>query len=84
MLQDLCALRKNAWVPRREDNNPKTIDQIHREVQQEEIRKREQDQAAQAMRQQLRIQEKGMRPPMGKHFSNCLCSACMTNSFLSQ
>ena len=26
---------QNHWVPRREDNNPKTIDQIHKEAQQD-------------------------------------------------
>jgi translation initiation factor 4G len=32
MIQDVVDLRKTGWKPRREDNNPKTIDQIHREV----------------------------------------------------
>ena len=32
MMQDVVDLRNNDWVPRREDNNPKTIDQIHKEV----------------------------------------------------
>lgn len=49
-------------MPRREDNAPKTIDQIHREVQQEELRKREAEQQQIAARQQMRAQEKGMRP----------------------
>ncbi|XP_055958562.1 eukaryotic translation initiation factor 4 gamma 1-like isoform X2 [Patella vulgata] len=31
MLQDVIDLRSCNWVPRREDNNPKTIDQIHKE-----------------------------------------------------
>ncbi|XP_053379539.1 eukaryotic translation initiation factor 4 gamma 1-like [Mercenaria mercenaria] len=35
MLQDVMDLRTNKWVPRRVDNNPKTIDQIHKEVAQE-------------------------------------------------
>ncbi|KAL3861762.1 hypothetical protein ACJMK2_007784 [Sinanodonta woodiana] len=35
MLQDVIELRQGKWVPRRDDNNPKTIDQIHREVAQE-------------------------------------------------
>ncbi|KAL3861769.1 hypothetical protein ACJMK2_007790 [Sinanodonta woodiana] len=35
MLQDVIELRQVKWVPRRDDNNPKTIDQIHREVAQE-------------------------------------------------
>ena len=29
---DIVDLRNNDWVPRREDNNPKTIDQIHKEA----------------------------------------------------
>ncbi|PFX24037.1 Eukaryotic translation initiation factor 4 gamma 1 [Stylophora pistillata] len=32
MMQDIVDLRGNNWVPRREDNNPKTIDQIHKEA----------------------------------------------------
>ena len=32
MMQDIVDLRDNNWVPRREDNNPKTIDQIHKEA----------------------------------------------------
>lgn len=35
MIQDVVDLRKTGWKPRREDNNPKTIDQIHREVHKE-------------------------------------------------
>ena len=36
MLQDVMDLRLSNWVPRRDDNNPKTIDQIHKEVAEEE------------------------------------------------
>ena len=32
MMQDVMDLRENNWVPRREDNNPKTIDQIYKEA----------------------------------------------------
>ena len=32
MMQDIVDLRNNDWVPRREDNNPKTIDQILKEA----------------------------------------------------
>ena len=32
MMQDIVDLRDNNWVPRREDNNPKTIDKIHKEA----------------------------------------------------
>ncbi|XP_078696975.1 eukaryotic translation initiation factor 4 gamma 1-like isoform X4 [Branchiostoma floridae x Branchiostoma belcheri] len=33
MIQDVLELRMNNWVPRRDDNNPKTIDQIHKEAE---------------------------------------------------
>jgi translation initiation factor 4G len=36
MIEDVVDLRKRRWEPRREDNNPKTIDQIHREIQEEQ------------------------------------------------
>ncbi|XP_077998892.1 eukaryotic translation initiation factor 4 gamma 3-like isoform X2 [Glandiceps talaboti] len=32
MLQDVIELRQNKWVPRRDENNPKTIEQIHKEA----------------------------------------------------
>jgi len=35
MIQDLIDLRKDDWKPRRDVAGPKTIDQIHKEVQQE-------------------------------------------------
>lgn len=37
MLQDVIDLRKNDWVPRREMDNPKTIDQINREIEKKEF-----------------------------------------------
>ena len=37
MIQDVIDLRKCQWKPRREDNNPKTIDQIHKEVEKERM-----------------------------------------------
>ncbi|KAJ9596731.1 hypothetical protein L9F63_012237 [Diploptera punctata] len=30
MLQDVIELRQNKWVPRRDDSNPKTMDQIQK------------------------------------------------------
>ena len=36
MMQDVADLRNNNWVPRREDNYPKTVDQIHREAADQE------------------------------------------------
>nr|XP_009934917.1 PREDICTED: eukaryotic translation initiation factor 4 gamma 1 [Opisthocomus hoazin] len=38
MLQDVIDLRQNSWVPRRGDQGPKTIDQIHKEAELEEHR----------------------------------------------
>ncbi|KFM57183.1 Eukaryotic translation initiation factor 4 gamma 3, partial [Stegodyphus mimosarum] len=35
MLQDVIDLKKNNWIPRRDENNPKTIDQIHKEAERE-------------------------------------------------
>ncbi len=35
MIQDVMDLRRNAWKPRREDNNPKTIEQIHKDAERE-------------------------------------------------
>ena len=31
-MQDIVDLRNNDWMPLREDNNPKTIEQIHKEA----------------------------------------------------
>ncbi|XP_034023700.1 eukaryotic translation initiation factor 4 gamma 1-like isoform X2 [Thalassophryne amazonica] len=38
MLQDVLDLKRNNWVPRRGDQGPKTIDQIHKEAELEEHR----------------------------------------------
>ncbi|XP_061684261.1 eukaryotic translation initiation factor 4 gamma 1-like isoform X4 [Syngnathoides biaculeatus] len=38
MLRDVVDLRRNNWVPRRSDQGPKTIDQIHKEAELEEHR----------------------------------------------
>ncbi|XP_077531868.1 eukaryotic translation initiation factor 4 gamma 1-like isoform X6 [Haemaphysalis longicornis] len=37
MLQDVMDLRMRKWVPRRDENIPKTIDQIHEEAQREQV-----------------------------------------------
>ncbi|ESO89979.1 hypothetical protein LOTGIDRAFT_124155, partial [Lottia gigantea] len=39
LLQDVIDLRLRNWVPRREDYNPKTIDQIHKEAAKESAQK---------------------------------------------
>ncbi|XP_031622161.1 eukaryotic translation initiation factor 4G isoform X2 [Contarinia nasturtii] len=36
MLMDVIELRKNKWVPRRSDSNPKKMDQIQKEVREEQ------------------------------------------------
>ncbi|XP_066543370.1 eukaryotic translation initiation factor 4 gamma 1-like [Amia ocellicauda] len=33
MLQDVLDLRRDNWVPRRGDQGPKTIDQVHKEAE---------------------------------------------------
>ncbi|KAG7272924.1 hypothetical protein CRUP_002504 [Coryphaenoides rupestris] len=38
MLQDVLDLRRNLWVPRRGDQGPKTLEQIHKDAEQEEHR----------------------------------------------
>ncbi|XP_053716583.1 eukaryotic translation initiation factor 4 gamma 3-like [Synchiropus splendidus] len=38
MLQDVVDLRKNKWVPRREDQGPRTIDQLHNDLKLEQHR----------------------------------------------
>ncbi|XP_067659282.1 eukaryotic translation initiation factor 4 gamma 1-like [Haliotis asinina] len=37
MLQDVIELRDNNWKPRRGDDNPKTIDQIHKDAKREAV-----------------------------------------------
>ncbi|XP_012257845.2 eukaryotic translation initiation factor 4 gamma 3-like isoform X1 [Athalia rosae] len=37
MLQDVIELRANKWVPRRDDSNPKTMDQIQKEAETERL-----------------------------------------------
>ncbi|XP_024228238.1 eukaryotic translation initiation factor 4 gamma 3 isoform X2 [Bombus impatiens] len=37
MLQDVIDLRANSWIPRRDDSNPKTIDQIQKEADSERL-----------------------------------------------
>ena len=37
MIQDLIDLRKNNWTPRRNENKPKTIDEIQKDANREEM-----------------------------------------------
>ncbi|XP_052760532.1 eukaryotic translation initiation factor 4 gamma 1-like isoform X2 [Mya arenaria] len=65
MLQDVMDVRLNKWIPRRSDNNPKTIDQIHKEVAQE---KQEKALQSQQLQFQQKSQPRGGRrgPPSGQ------------------
>ena len=54
MLQDVVDLRQNNWKPRRDDNNPKTIEQIHKEAEEEKVEKAAQSQRI-AMEQKHRM-----------------------------
>ena len=38
MILDVIDLRKNAWVPRRKDNNPRRIEEIRKEAEEEQQR----------------------------------------------
>jgi len=40
LMQDVIDLRKANWIKRREDAGPKTIDQIHKEAQKEEMKQK--------------------------------------------
>ena len=37
LMQDVIELKQNGWRKRREDAGPKTIDQIHKEVEKEQM-----------------------------------------------
>ena len=58
MMQDIVDLRDIGWVPRREDNNPKTIDQIHKEAA-------EKAKKTQIMIQMAKQQDKKLRGGFG-------------------
>ena len=55
-LQDTIELRESGWVPRRDEGNPKTIDQINKEAEQ---KSKEQE----LLRQQEKLQK--MKEPRG-------------------
>uniref|UniRef100_A0A8B9QD32 Eukaryotic translation initiation factor 4 gamma 1 n=1 Tax=Apteryx owenii TaxID=8824 RepID=A0A8B9QD32_APTOW len=65
MLQDVIDLRRNSWVPRRGDQGPKTIDQIHKEAEMEEHREH-------IKVQQLMSKDKRRGPPGPSSSSECL------------
>ncbi|KAM9315869.1 eukaryotic translation initiation factor 4 gamma 1 isoform 1-T2 [Gastrophryne carolinensis] len=60
MLQDVIDLRMCNWVPRRADQGPKTIDQIHKEAEME--KQREQVKVQQLMSKQDKRREPPGRP----------------------
>ena len=53
---------QNNWVPRREKNNPKTIEQIHREAQEEEQQKQAAIQRASIEQRSAATVSAGRRP----------------------
>ena len=62
MIQDLFDLRGNKWAPRREAGDPRTIDQIHREVMKErEKQERELNSVQREERVALRMSDVGNR-----------------------
>ncbi|XP_069830647.1 eukaryotic translation initiation factor 4 gamma 1 isoform X2 [Dendropsophus ebraccatus] len=64
MLQDVLDLRMCNWVPRRADQGPKTIDQIHKEAEME--KQREQVKVQQLMSKQDKRREPPGRPTGGR------------------
>uniref|UniRef100_T2MEM1 Eukaryotic translation initiation factor 4 gamma 1 n=1 Tax=Hydra vulgaris TaxID=6087 RepID=T2MEM1_HYDVU len=60
-IKDIIDLRSCNWVPRRDDSNPKTIDQIHKEAKDEE-------KEMEKMRQQdkMRPKERGSQRSIGR------------------
>uniref|UniRef100_A0A8C3R8D3 Eukaryotic translation initiation factor 4 gamma 1 n=1 Tax=Cyanoderma ruficeps TaxID=181631 RepID=A0A8C3R8D3_9PASS len=65
MLQDVIDLRRSSWVPRRGDQGPKTIDQIHKEAEMEEHREH-------IKVQQLMSKDKRRGPPGPSSSGNSL------------
>ncbi|KAM3862828.1 eukaryotic translation initiation factor 4 gamma 1-like [Diretmus argenteus] len=59
MLQDMLDLRSNNWVPRRVVQGPRTIDQIHKEAEQEEHRERMKVEQAFMSRREWREESSG-------------------------
>ncbi|XP_057303330.1 eukaryotic translation initiation factor 4 gamma 3-like [Hydractinia symbiolongicarpus] len=57
-LQDVMDLRVRDWVPRRDEGNPKTIDQIHREAIQKE---KKEEMARQQDKLQRKLEPRGGR-----------------------
>lgn len=57
-LKDVIELRGCGWVPRRDDANPKTIDQIHREAEQKE---KDEESSRQQDKIQRKLDHKGSR-----------------------
>ncbi|XP_073531440.1 eukaryotic translation initiation factor 4 gamma 1 isoform X3 [Phyllobates terribilis] len=64
MLQDVLDLRLCNWIPRRADQGPKTIDQIHKEAEME--KQREQVKVQQLMSKQDKRREPPGRPTGGR------------------
>lgn len=60
---------QHSWVPRRGDQGPKTIDQIHKEAEMEEHREH-------IKVQQLMSKDKRRGPPGPSSSSECLSSGC--------
>ncbi|KAK1900497.1 Eukaryotic translation initiation factor 4 gamma 1 [Dissostichus eleginoides] len=55
MLQDVLDLRRSSWVPRRGEQGPKTIEQIHKDTELEE------------QREQMKVQHAFISKPSGGH-----------------
>ena len=65
-MQDVIELRQNGWKKRREDAGPKTIDQIHKEVEKEQMEQKLQHMTSSMgpppARRQKDVRQIGSRP----------------------
>jgi len=65
MILDVIDLRRNLWVPRRKDNNPRRIEEIRREAEEEQAAKEAEIQRNQAMEKRQGGGQKGMQQKGG-------------------
>lgn len=65
MILDVIDLRRNAWVPRRKDNNPRRIEEIRREAEEEQAAREAEIQRNQAMEKRQGGGQKGLQQKGG-------------------
>ena len=80
MLLDVIDLRRMKWVPRREDANPKTIDQIHKDAEAEEAKRNVQIQEAK-QREREKQQQPNQQRGRGERGTGKFSSHSLSGSF---